>query len=107
MCYNDYRWCTLNSFGEVLENVDLKDYNTYKVKCIINMKEWFILGKYYICEKKKLISDGKKMKVLVLKPTKNKKPKEKTPCILWIHGGGYRTGMAEMIYMSRAFIITR
>ena len=65
------------------------------------------MGKYYICEKKKLISDGKQMKVLVLKPTKNKKSKEKTPCILWIHGGGYRTGMAEMIYMSRAISLVK
>ena len=65
------------------------------------------MSKYYICEKKKVISDGKKMKVLVLKPTKNKKSKEKTPCILWIHGGGYRTGMAEMIYMSRAISLVK
>lgn len=40
--------------------------------------------------------------MLILRPTRSAKLKEKTPGILWIHGGGYITGMAEMIYMSRA-----
>lgn len=65
------------------------------------------MSKYYKCEKKKLISDGKKMKVLVLKPTKNKKTKEKTPCILWIHGGGYKRGTAERVYISRAINLVK
>lgn len=42
------------------------------------------------------------MKLLILRPTVNRKPQEQTPGILWIHGGGYVTGMAGMIYMSRA-----
>lgn len=65
------------------------------------------MGKYYICEKKKIISAGKEMKVLILKPTKNKKTKEKTPCILWIHGGGYKAGMAERVYVSRAIHLVK
>ena len=65
------------------------------------------MRKYYKCEKKKISSVGKKMKVLIVRPTKNQKPKEKTPCILWIHGGGYRTGMAEMIYISRAMNLVK
>ncbi|MDY2939076.1 MAG: alpha/beta hydrolase [Fusicatenibacter sp.] len=58
--------------------------------------------KRYTVENKKIPSTGRDMKVLILRPTQSAKPKEKTPGILWIHGGGYITGMAEMIYMSRA-----
>ena len=60
------------------------------------------MGKYYIVEKKIIESTGRDIEVLIVRPTKNAKPKEKTPGILWIHGGGYVTGMAGMIYMSRA-----
>ena len=45
-----------------------------------------------------------KVPVLVLKPAKR-------PAIhvglLWIHGGGYITGMKEMVYMSRAADLVR
>ena len=51
----------------------------------------------------KLISETKeipvswgKMKVIVLRPEEN----QEVPGILWIHGGGYILGMAEMIYVS-------
>lgn len=30
-----------------------------------------------------------------------------SPGVLWIHGGGYMTGMAEMVYMSRAVNLVR
>ena len=40
-----------------------------------------------------------KIPVLILRP---KAPKEKSPVLLWIHGGGYFLGMKEMVYMSRA-----
>ena len=40
-----------------------------------------------------------KIPVLVLRP---KDRKEKTPALLWIHGGGYFLGMKEMVYMGRA-----
>lgn len=40
-----------------------------------------------------------KIPVLVLRP---KMPQEKTPALLWIHGGGYFLGMKEMVYMGRA-----
>ena len=33
--------------------------------------------------------------------------KQKAPGILWIHGGGYVTGMAKMIYMSRALPLVK
>ena len=40
-----------------------------------------------------------KIPVLVLRPTVSR---EKTPALLWIHGGGYFLGMKEMVYMGRA-----
>lgn len=43
--------------------------------------------------------DGKSIPSLVLSP---KVKHENAPGILWIHGGGYMTGMKEMIHMSRA-----
>lgn len=43
---------------------------------------------------------GRKMRVLILKPKQmNTEP---GPGVLWLHGGGYLTGMPEMAYMSRA-----
>ena len=59
--------------------------------------------KNYTVEKMKI--DG--LKLLILRPTTNARPREKTPWILWIHGGGYVVGMAGMIYMSRAIDLVR
>lgn len=44
-------------------------------------------------------TDG--VKLLILRPTINAKERAKTPGILWIHGGGYVTGMAGMVFISR------
>ncbi|MBQ3211584.1 MAG: alpha/beta hydrolase [Oscillospiraceae bacterium] len=55
----------------------------------------------YTVEKRFIESTQGKMKILILRPTVAASS-DKTPGILWIHGGGYVTGMAEMIYMSRA-----
>ena len=41
---------------------------------------------------------------LVVKP---KKPVRNPPGVLWIHGGGYITGMKEMVYMGRAMDLVR
>lgn len=41
------------------------------------------------------------MKLLILSPIEDHGKKDRTG-VLWIHGGGYVTGIAEMIYMSRA-----
>lgn len=43
--------------------------------------------------------DGKYIPTLVVSPKVRSK---NVPGILWIHGGGYMTGMKEMIHMSRA-----
>lgn len=42
---------------------------------------------------------GKKLKLLVVKP---EGVEGERPGVLWIHGGGYVTGMPKMVYMSRA-----
>lgn len=47
----------------------------------------------------KIQTARKKLKLLVVKPEKSD---GKRPGVLWIHGGGYVTGMPEMVYMSRA-----
>ena len=62
--------------------------------------------KDYTVEKRKIPSSAGEMNVLILRP-KQRLPAEKTPAILWIHGGGYATGMAAMIYMSRALPLVR
>lgn len=43
--------------------------------------------------------DGKALSALVLSP---KTEHKNAPGILWIHGGGYMTGMKELVHMSRA-----
>ena len=45
--------------------------------------------------------DGKNMPALLVSP---KKKTLNAPGILWIHGGGYVTGMKEMVHMSRLLI---
>ena len=56
--------------------------------------------KKYTVEKRKISSTGRDIKILVFHPTVAKKESARTPGILWIHGGGYATGMAEMAYFS-------
>ena len=41
----------------------------------------------------------RRMSALVLRPLH---PRTDAPGVLWIHGGGYLTGMKEMVFMSRA-----
>jgi len=60
------------------------------------------MGKGYTVKKAYISSGSHRMKLLVLRPTVNKQPREKIPGILWIHGGGYAVGMASMVFMSRA-----
>ncbi len=43
--------------------------------------------------------DGRHIPALVVMP---KISRENVPGVLWIHGGGYMTGMKEMVHMSRA-----
>ena len=65
------------------------------------------MAKGYRTEKVVVTSRGTPVRLLILRPTENALPPEKTPGILWIHGGGYATGMAGMVYMSRALNLVR
>ena len=48
-----------------------------------------------------------RIKLYIVKPVQNRCPQKRTPGILWIHGGGYVTGMAKMIHMSRALPLVK
>lgn len=47
----------------------------------------------------RIAAPGRKIAALVLQPAYEV---NNAPGVLWIHGGGYMTGMKEMVYMSRA-----
>ena len=64
-------------------------------------------NKYYTVEKRKIKSTGRDIKILIVRPVKNAKPQNKTPGILWLHGGGFATGMAEMVYFTRAISLVK
>ena len=63
--------------------------------------------KDYIVERKTIPSTGRDIKLLILHPLKNASPGATTLGILLIHGGGYRTGMAGMIFMSRVLNLVK
>lgn len=62
--------------------------------------------KDYTRRRVKLATPAGQLPLLILEPV-NRRPPEQTPAILWIHGGGYATGMASMIYMSRALPLVK
>ncbi|MBQ2157128.1 MAG: alpha/beta hydrolase, partial [Oscillospiraceae bacterium] len=47
----------------------------------------------------KIEASGRKMELIILRPKEASGP---LPGLLWIHGGGYATGLASMVYVSRA-----
>ncbi len=46
-----------------------------------------------------IVAGRRRISALVLRPAA---PRPDAPGVLWIHGGGYATGMKEMVFMSRA-----
>ena len=62
---------------------------------------------YYTVESEMISSTGRDIKLLIIRPIKNAKPKLETPGVLWIHGGGYVMGMAGMVFMSRAIDLVK
>lgn len=58
-----------------------------------------------ILSRKETISvQGRKVRLLILS---NRRQKEAAPGMLWIHGGGYITGMKEMAFLGRAAELVR
>ena len=49
-------------------------------------------------------SGGRRLRLICLRPRKQTGP---LPGILWIHGGGYCTGMAEMVYVTCGRLLAR
>ena len=47
--------------------------------------------------RRRIETPGGSMKVIILRPKKQEKP---VPGILWIHGGGYVTGVAAMVFVT-------
>ena len=62
------------------------------------------MNRTYYVEKKYIKTKNGKIKLLVCRP---KNMNKKVPGVLWIHGGGYMTGMAEMAYFSRAIDVVK
>lgn len=50
-------------------------------------------------ERKRIETANGKIRLLILRPANLT---EKTTGVLWLHGGGYATGMAEMVFFTRA-----
>ena len=63
--------------------------------------------KKYAVEKRRIPSTGRDVKILIFRPVSAKKTPEETTGILWIHGGGYATGVAEMAYFSRPLALVK
>ena len=61
----------------------------------------------YCSERRVYPAPGGERRAILLRPGRNARPPEKTPGTLWIHGGGYATGMAEMVYFSRALPLVK
>lgn len=62
------------------------------------------MKKDYYVEKTYIRTKNGKMKMLIFHPKRHNK---KVPGVLWIHGGGYMTGMSEMAYFSRAIDVAK
>lgn len=60
----------------------------------------------FITKRVTIPSDSGGLQLLVLTPTEPA-PAEGRPGVLWIHGGGYLSGMAEMVYLTRAQDLVR
>lgn len=62
--------------------------------------------KQYTVETRRIPSTGRDIKLLIFRPT-GKHPPAGSPGILWIHGGGYSSGMAEMGYLCRSLPLVK
>ena len=60
--------------------------------------------KTYSREKRLIPTPWGQMKIIILRPAAQQAA---APGVLWIHGGGYATGMAGMVYMSRAMALVK
>ena len=65
------------------------------------------MAKRYTSARCSIPTPGGELKLLIVHPTTGARPKNRTPAILWIHGGGYAVGMASMVFFSRAIRLVK
>ena len=53
---------------------------------------------------RRIETPGGRMKILILRPEKQEKP---VPGILWIHGGGYVTGVRAMVFVTAGSLLAK
>jgi acetyl esterase/lipase len=53
----------------------------------------------------KIPSTDRDIRMIIIKPSERRA--ELTPGILWLHGGGYISGMPEMVFFTRGFALVR
>ena len=53
---------------------------------------------------RRIETPGGRMKILILRPEKQEKP---VPGILWIHGGGYVTGVPAMVFVTAGSLLAK
>lgn len=65
------------------------------------------MSKYFTKETRHIGSTGRDIRIVIYRPVKNKKEREKTPGVLWIHGGGYMNGFPEMLHFTRGISLVK
>lgn len=61
--------------------------------------------KLHTIEKRMIPSSDRDIRILIMRPTKNARPRESTPGILWLHGGGHLHGMHPKILLPHARLL--
>lgn len=70
-------------------------------------QEAYMKKRSYTVETRYIPQSPRPPKVLIARPAHLGEAGVRPPAILWLHGGGYATGMAGMLYMSRALPLVK
>ncbi len=65
------------------------------------------MSKYYTKETRRISSTGRDIRIVIYRPVKEKKERERAPGVLWIHGGGYMNGFPEMLHFTRGISLVK
>ena len=58
----------------------------------------------YLAEKRTIRAGDHRIRIRIIRPAGE--PPEKSPGVLWIHGGGYQSGSSRDVYVTRALSLT-